>query len=140
MKYLKKFNEVESNSNYSNEIITESIIGKIFDRLGYTDEVLRTSIKETLNVDESSSKEEVIQKTKDLFGGSDTKRKLISLSKRLGVLGETVIALVTLFNIPWNNWVWLGTFIYMVLSHRENNLIRKSLKDIRDDGFFADKK
>lgn len=133
--FKNKFNE---NFN-QDELLTESIIGKIFDRLGYTDEVLRASIKDTLNVDENSSKEEVIQKTKDLFKGTDSKRKLLRLAKSLGVLGEIITSLVISFNIHWNNWTWFGAFIYIVLSHRENNLIRKPLKDIRrNNEFFND--
>jgi hypothetical protein len=134
MKHLKRFNE-----NFSNdELITESIIGKLFDRLGYTNEVLKTSIKQTLNVDDDSSKEEVIRKTKELFGESDNKRKLFKIAKGLGVLGEIVTALVVVFNVPWDNWTWLGTFIYLLLSHDENNIIRKPWKDIRSGQFFKD--
>jgi hypothetical protein len=134
MKHLKRFNE-----NFSNdELITESIIGKLFDRLGYTNEVLKTSIKQTLNVDDDSSKEEVIRKTKELFGESDNKRKLFKIAKGLGVLGEIVTALVVVFNVPWDNWTWFGTFIYLLLSHDENNIIRKPWKDIRSGQFFKD--
>lgn len=136
-KYNYEFKN-RSNESYQDELLTESIIGKIFDRLGYTDEVLRASIKDTLNVDENSSKEEVIQKTKDLFKGSDSKRKLLRLAKSLGVLGEIITTLVISFNIPWNNWTWFGAFIYVVLSHRENNLIRKPMKDIKGSDFFND--
>lgn len=135
MKHLKRFNE---NFN-QDELLTESIVGKIFDRLGYTDDVLRKSIKDTLNVDEQSSKEEVIQKTKELFNGSDNKRKLLRVAKTLGIFGEIITSLVVLLNVPWTNWTWLGTVIYMLLSHRENNLIRKPFKDIiRNDEFFND--
>jgi hypothetical protein len=135
MKYLKTFNE-----NFSNDgLITESIIGKLFDRLGYTNDVLKTSIKQTLDVNDDPSKEELIRKTKELFGESDNKRKLFRIAKELGVLGEIVTALVVVFNIPWNNWTWLGTIIYLILSHDENNIIRKPWKDIvKNDEFFKD--
>ena len=138
MKHLNKFNEKYSNEN---ELLTESIIGKLFDRLGYTNEVLRTSIKQTLDIDGNPTKDEVIRKTKELFGESDTKRKLLRLAKGLGALGEIVTALVVSFNIPWNNWTWLGSFIYLLLSHDENNIIRKPWKDIvKNDQFFKDDK
>jgi hypothetical protein len=138
MKHLKTFESYDSDKE---ELLTESIVGKIFDRLGYTDEVLKRSIKDNLDVDENSSKEEVIQKTKELFGESDSKRKLIRLAKSLGVFGEIITTLVILFSVPWSNWKWIGTFIYLLLSHRENNLIRKPLKDIRyRSEFFTDDK
>jgi hypothetical protein len=138
MKHLKTFESYDSDKE---ELLTESIVGKIFDRLGYTDEVLKRSIKDNLDVDENSSKEEVIQKTKELFGESDSKRKLIRLAKSLGVFGEIITTLVILFSVPWSNWKWIGTFIYMLLSHNENNLIRKPLKDIKNKSeFFNDEK
>lgn len=126
MKYIKTF---ESYNYYEYEKIDEGLMDffdKVKSKFIGKEEEIKNELKDKLNIDQNTTKEEVDSKIKDLIGNS-TKDEIIKKAKMIGgVLGQLIEWAIYIY-VYWNwghqNWVIIAFVIWFFIRYK---VIKKS--------------
>jgi hypothetical protein len=126
MKYIKTFESY----NYSDyEKIDEGLMdffNKVKSKFIGKEEDIKSELKDKLNIDQNTPKEEVDSKIKDLIGSS-TKDEIIQKAKMIGgILGQLIEWSIYIY-VYWNwnhqNWVIIAFVIWFFIRYK---VIKKS--------------
>lgn len=122
MKYLKTFESY----NYSEyEKIDEGLMdffSKIKAKLFGKEEELKSELKNKLDIDQNTPKEEVEQKVKELLGNQNSKHEILEASKRIGgIIGQLIEWCVYIY-VYWNwghhIWVIIAFVIWFFIRYK----------------------
>lgn len=109
MKYLKTFESY----NYSEyEKIDEGLMdffSKIKSKLFVKEEELKSELKNKLDIDQNTPKEEVEQKVKKLLGNQNSKHEILEAAKRIGgIIGQLIEWCVYIYvYLNWGHHIWV---------------------------------
>ena len=122
MKYLKTFESY----NYSEyEKIDEGLMdffSKIKSKLFGKEEELKSELKNKLDIDQNTPKEEVEQKVKELLGNQNSKHEILEAAKRIGgIIGQLIEWCVYIY-VYWNwghhIWVIIAFVIWFFIRYK----------------------
>lgn len=122
MKYLKTFESY----NYSEyERIDEGLmdlLSKIKSKFTGQEEEVKCELKDKLDIDENTSKEEVEHKVKELLDGENSKRGLMEKAKRIGgILGQLIewcVYIYVYWNFGHHIWVVIAFVIWFFIRYK----------------------
>lgn len=122
MKYLKAFESY----NYSEyERIDEGLMdffSKVKSKFIGQEEEIKSELKNQLDIDQNTPKEEVEHKVKELLGGESSKRSLMDKARQIGgVLGQLIEWCVYIY-VYWNwghhAWVVIAFVIWFFIRYK----------------------
>ena len=122
MKYLKTFESY----NYSEyERIDEGLmdfLSKIKSKFTGQEEEVKCELKDKLDIDENTPKEEVEHKVKELLDGENSKRGLMEKAKRIGgILGQLIewcVYIYVYWNFGHHIWVVIAFVIWFFIRYK----------------------
>lgn len=122
MRYLQTFESY----NYSEfERIDEGLMdffSKVKSKFTGQESEIKSEIKDKLDIDENTSKEEVENKVKELLNGQNSKRELMDKARRIGgILGQLIEWCVYVY-VYWNwghhVWVVIAFVIWFFIRYK----------------------
>ena len=122
MKYLQTFESY----NYSEyERIDEGLMNffsKVKDKFTGQESEIKSELKDRLDIDENTPKEEVEHKVKELLDGENSKRGLMNKARQIGgILGQLIEWCVYIY-VYWNwghhVWVVIAFVIWFFIRYK----------------------